>query len=197
MLNIIEHIPLVKRQIDFHKRRLSKDQAKNPDGQSVHQKHVDEFEALLLAMEKDIATSEIPQAQNAAHEFDMSVALEELLQNPTQLSRSQLNGLPQDLLDQLQISEAERFQWAVMDIIEKTPTKIISMEVLLIALYRATGKVYDRTDLANRLYRSLMKKGLLFSVSGRKGLYSTIPQGGEQLVLEPNGDGDQEDTEII
>lgn len=113
--------------------------------------------------------------------------LEELLRNPTAISQHSIAGLPPELVEQLQVSEVDRFNWAVVDLIEKTPEKTIALDVLLIALYKMTGKVYERTELSNKLYRLGRKEGV-YSIAGRKGLYTTIRPTNGELEIE-NGNG--------
>jgi hypothetical protein len=122
-----------------------------------------------------------------------SDALAFLAHSPTQVNPSLLEGLPQALVEQLQISDTDRSQWQVVDIINRTPDRIISIEVLLIALFKLTGKVYERLELSNRMYR-MARKGMAFSVPGRKGWYTTVPTGEPQLDLDERGEAEEQDA---
>jgi hypothetical protein len=188
---IREHVDFVKAQVEYHRRRLEQ-YTKNGNASliGVHQRLHAGFNSLLDAMNSDINTPDSPAAS------EQNPSLDSLLANPIALDRAQLTGLPQELLAQLQISPAEKFQWQVVDIIERTPNKTISLEVLLIALYKTTGEVFERTDLSNRIYR-MMKKGIVFGVTGKKGQYTTLPQAGDQLTLETNGNDEELDESAL
>lgn len=195
MLSITEHIEFIKRQVDFYRYacdKLAEKLAQNPNPQNA-KRYADKLvtnERLLSAnirmLEAAIRDTEndkqnesslnLPDLFGSATYIDDGLAT--LLNQPTTISPASLAGLPAELITQLQISDSDRFQWDVLDLIDRTPDKTISIEVLLIALYRMTGKVYERTDLANRIYR-LGRRGVIFSVPSKKGWYTTMPQNGE------------------
>lgn len=185
MTMIANCVEFVKRQIEFNRRqydRLLEKTALNEDSPSarraaeklpIYERLVSGFEHLLSSMEADIEAFEdlkrsTPVLAQSAADVDA------LLKTPTEIQQSTLAGLPEELIAQLQISDSDRFQWCVVDIINRTPDKTISLEVLLIALYKVTGKIYERADLANRMSR-LSRKGVAFPVQGRKAVYTTIP----------------------
>jgi hypothetical protein len=195
MLIIAQHLEFVKNQTEFHRKRLLKlgeklttqisFNAKKSVTEDIrlHERMSHSFAGLLDAMEQDI------QAASTASKFIAPTGTSEkddqlgsLLNQATKIIPTHLANLPQELLDQLQISDADRIQWSIVDLVDRTPDKTISIDVLLIALYRTTGKVHDRTDLSNRIWR-LTRKQALFSVPGKKGWYTTIPQNEEPDLL--------------
>lgn len=201
-MNITTYVDFVKRQVEIHERKLSQNGQFSRDSKRNKWLH-EQFSGLLQAMEDDIQncanpTSRVELGGDVNQTFSPQPAdLDSLLSSPTQLQPGQLEGLPSELLDQLQISEVEKFQWMVVDIINRTPEKTISLEVLLIALYHKTKKVFERTDLSNRIYR-MAKKGLLFSVSGKKGWYSTVKQDAQtNSDLGPDEDSDTQDYDLL
>lgn len=179
MFNLPDFIPFVNRQVEHHRRRAEKFRDKDPRSFGLNARLADEFEALRICLETAADAPTKPAI--------IDDGLDDLLKNPTAISQQSIAGLPPELVAQLQVSESDRFNWAVIDLIDKTPGDTIALDVLLIALYKTTGKVYERTDLSNRLYRLGRKDGI-YSVPGRKGWYTTVkPPNGEQ---EPEtGDG--------
>ncbi len=192
MLMVSNHVEFVKRQAEFNRRQyerlLSKSNLQDNTASGrraagqlpLYERLTAGFEALLAAIEDDLTTWDTLMREGASPGASRSnVGLDNLLQTPTELQQQALTGLPDDLIAQLQISDADRFQWCVVDLINRTPDKMISIEVLLIALYHITGKIYERADLANRMSR-LSRKGAAFPVPGRKAVYTTIaPSGAE------------------
>lgn len=194
-MKIPNHVDFVKRQVEVHGRKMGQNGQLSRDA-TRHKWLHDEFSALLQAMQDDIEESVSAGARAVGDDVPgrqalSAVDLDTLLSSPTQLQPGQLAGLPPELLDQLQISDVEKFQWTVLDIINRTPEKTISLEVLLIALYHQTKKVYERTDLSNRIYR-MARKSLVFSVPGKKGWYSTVKQDHQASIDLSNEDEEEE-----
>lgn len=187
-------VEFVKRQVEFnrrqYKRLLEKTSLEDESTSSrraaeklpIYERLTSDFENLLGSMLADIEEFETLKraAPVSAHGSD---DVDSLLKTPTEIQQSTLAGLPEELIAQLQISDSDRFQWCVVDIINRTPDKTISLEVLLIALYKVTGKIYERADLANRMSR-LSRKGVAFPVQGRKAVYTTIPPNEHDLLSE-------------
>ena len=94
------------------------------------------------------------------------------------LSPEELEGLPPELLEELNITEADRADFAVLSVLDEAGG-VLSLDKLLIGLYRKTGEVHKRTQLNSRLYR-MMQKGSVFSVPGKKGVYSTHQMSDEE-----------------
>ena len=98
--------------------------------------------------------------------------LDDLLNNPESLSPFAVRLIPEDLKDEISLTDTDKFEIDVLNLIDKAKGKRISINNLLIALKIHTGITYSRSNLNNRLYR-MVKKDILFSVPGRKGLYTT------------------------
>jgi hypothetical protein len=49
---------------------------------------------------------------------------------------------------------------------------LLSLDKLIIGLYKKTAEIHKRSTLTSRLYR-MIQKGLIYSVPYRKGIYST------------------------
>ncbi len=198
-LSIAQHLDFVQRQAEFHQHQRARllEKSREASGSAaakrasekvpLHDWQAKAFLQLSLAIQEDIKyAADLEEAKSAAtpppSQTDHDKALGELLNQATRITPEHLANLPQELIDQLQISDADRFQWDVVELIDRTPDKTISIDVLLIALYRTTGKVHDRTELSNRIWR-LTRKGIVFAVPGKKGIYTTIAQNGELDLL--------------
>src|SRR5690606_37816426 len=81
-----------------------------------------------------------------------------------------LEGLPEELIAELSISESDREEFELLAIIE-AGGGTMSLDQLLVAVYKKHGTIYERVKLNQRLYR-MASKGALYSVPGRKGWYS-------------------------
>ncbi|MDG5489055.1 hypothetical protein NYR55_10560 [Sphingomonas sp. BGYR3] len=86
------------------------------------------------------------------------------------LTWEEVHDLPQELLKELSVSDSDKLEFQIIKTIEDLGG-VASLDRLLVALYRQTGEIYQRTWLNNRLYR-MCQKDMIFSVPGRKGVYS-------------------------
>lgn len=102
------------------------------------------------------------------------------------LTPDEIRDLPDELLEQLSISESDRKDFLIVDIINDLGG-ITSVDKILVTLYRKTGEVEKRTRLVSRLYR-MQQKGLIFPSATRKGVYATSPleEGLETLSEQPD-----------
>lgn len=100
-------------------------------------------------------------------------------QKPIQLSLSieDIEGLPDELLQELSLSDGDKTEFAIVNAIEEA-SGIISLDKLLIALYKKTGEIHKRNSLYSKLSR-MASKSLIYYVPGKKGVYST-----EQLTSD-------------
>lgn len=84
--------------------------------------------------------------------------------NSSDVTLDDLDGLPDELLQQLQITESMREDMFLKSLFVDGPRNI---NQLLILIYRKTGEVRDRSQLAQKLYR-MKRKGYIEPTS-RKG----------------------------
>lgn len=87
------------------------------------------------------------------------------------LIAEEIEGLPSELLEELSISESDKVEFRIVSLINEMGG-VASLDRLLVAIYRKTGEVMKRTALNQRLYR-MAQKEMIFSVPGKKGIYST------------------------
>ncbi|MCQ9615951.1 hypothetical protein L1889_03890 [Paenalcaligenes niemegkensis] len=89
------------------------------------------------------------------------------------LSPDDLAGLPDELVKELGITDSDRKEYLLIDLINNLGG-IASINKLLISIYKETGEIEKRTRLVARLYR-MQNKGMIYTTSERKGVYSTTP----------------------
>ncbi len=170
MLNIESLIRFVNGQRD----RINKIITDHPaDDRSKHTlpivaRRYDEVIHVLQRSHQDQLELEDLRKQNADLQAELSKrksALENLEVTP-----KDLDGLPPELIAQLSISESDREEFQILNILQEHGGAM-SLDQLLIAIYRNSKEILDRTKLNQRLYR-MASKDLLFPVPGRKGVYS-------------------------
>lgn len=152
--SIAKHIEFVKEQAAFHDERASMF-SKNKFRHNKHLQTAQKFHELADFIEKTKPTA-------------TKIGLE-----ITALSPDDLDGLPDELLAELSISKADKSEFLVADLV-RNHQGIMSLDQILIEYFKATNEVMKRTTMTNRLYR-MVQKGLLYSVPGKKGIYSTEP----------------------
>jgi hypothetical protein len=151
----------VKGQLDFHARR-----AHNPDysadRRKLHQATSDKFKDLLEAIDS--------APKHAAPSGD-----------PLTLSPDDIAGLPPELLEQLNISEGDKLDATIVEAINEAGGTLL-LDKILIGLYKKTSEVHQRAQIISRIYR-MSKRGLVRSVPGRKGVYTTM-NGGNSVEVD-------------
>lgn len=102
-----------------------------------------------------------------------------------------VEGLPPELLKELNISESDQSEFDIVSLVKRNGG-IMSLDHILIALYRETGVIHKRNLLTSKLYR-MAKKELLYNVPGKRGVYSIEPMpGSQELAAEEQGGTDSE-----
>ncbi len=165
-----KHLEFVNAQLAFHERMAEKVGVASFRG-TLHKGTSDKFKALAADMaEADKVLDAPPQAapvqatpQRGAIQLSLNI--------------DDLEGLPEDLVKELSLSDADKLEFEIVNSIEEAGG-IISLDRLLIALYKRTGEVNKRTYLTSRLAR-MATKNAIYYVPGKKGVYSS-----EQLSNE-------------
>lgn len=160
-MDIIEkHLDFVKSQIAYHKRQSEK-LSKKTDSRSGrtcsnHNKVLEDLEGLLKFLEslpKDLKNTK--------------TVLPSLHILP-----SDLEGLPEELLKELNISESDKQELEIIKVLENAGG-VLTVDKLMIQLYRDTGMIHNRKQLAAKLYR-MTAKGLLRSNPDKRGAYEIV-----------------------
>lgn len=155
---ITQDLDVLNEQIAFHKKR-------SQTAKEAFRKKIHSETALKLALIADhIAKllSALAEAQNRPKPVKLG--------NQLTLSYDEIKGLPQELLEELSI-DSNSPDYTIIDLIEESG-EILSLDKILVGLYKKTGEIHKRSQLNNRLYR-MVQRGELFSVAGKKGVYST------------------------
>jgi len=150
MSNVEEFRDFVKQQADFHLRMANKYQ-NDPKRNGLHVRTSDKFNELYDFLD------EIQSKR--AHAKRLSVTWDEV------------SDLPSELVSELSISEADKTEFHVLKVINDAGG-VASLDRILVDYYKQTGEVVKRSAMNNRLYR-MGQKAMVFSVPGRKGVYSS------------------------
>ena len=160
-MSILEnHLKFVNEQVIFQQKTIERLLLlkESPAKQKFHKMLLEKFEALSnFLIEQD------KKGGNAAIATGKQIRLS--------LTPADLEGLPEEVLKQLSISEGDRTDFAVLNLLEELGG-IASLDQLLIGLYKKTGEVLKRQGLTSRLYR-MTQKELIYGVPGKKGIYAT------------------------
>lgn len=181
---LAKHVEFVKDQAEFHRKMVDK-YAKSIFRANLHIKTAEKFSALLediLAADKTLDLP-LPVARPKTNDGHLQLSL----------SLSDIDGLPQELIAELGLSDADKTEFAIIGAIEDAGG-IISLNKLLIALYKMTGEIHRRQSLYPRLAR-MVQKNAIYYVPGKKGVYSTEQLSNEDVVRLFGLGRDDEDAE--
>lgn len=87
------------------------------------------------------------------------------------LTPHDIDGLPEELIQELSISEADMADFGILSVVDEAGG-ILSLDKILIALFKKNGEICKRTAINSRIYR-MIQKGLMFPVPSKKGVYAT------------------------
>jgi hypothetical protein len=164
LIELAQHIALVKDQLEFHQRQATK-HAREPHRARVHLGTAEGFRTLLADLLR-------LQDFQSAHPNWMT------LPNATRVKRlalswEEIEGLPSEVLEELSISDSDRVEFNIAAGV-RAMGGVATLDRIIIYLWREFGEVHKRTPLNQRLYR-MTQKEMLFSVPGKKGVYSSEP----------------------
>jgi len=158
MSMVDNHIAFVNEQVAFQEKLV--EQLKSfPAKQKFHKALLERFIALRnhLIEQGNISSPSLPSLPK---------------QLRLSLTPTDLEGLPEELLKQLSISDGDKTDFAILNIIEEAGG-IATLDQILIALFKKTGEIMKRQALTSRLYRIGQKDTkLIWSVPSKKGVYS-------------------------
>lgn len=157
-----EEIEFVKSQIEHHKRTITfyQDRRNDPAKAARHRGILRRFEELLPKMVKiaelgDIPDLEVTEVKKIGSRF------------------GDLSDLPDELKTQLVSIQYDALEQQIIDTVNDNFDHIASIDEILVSLWRSHGDLHQRDIIANKIYR-MTRKEQLYSVPGRKGVYSTI-----------------------
>jgi hypothetical protein len=138
---------------------------------NLHKGTAEKFKGLAADLE------EADKLLDAPHKTSPSAQ-----RGPIQLSLSieDVEGLPDELVKELSLSDADKLEFEIVNAIEEAGG-VISLDRLLISVFKRTGEIHKRAYLTNRLAR-MAQKNVIYYVPGRKGVYSTEQLSSEDVV---------------
>lgn len=163
MKTLAEFVSFLNDQAEYHGRQVIRHKAEPPK-KKRHEQYAADFKE-LACMLQDAAS--LPMDNGPARPIGLSAA--------PALTPDDLAGLPEELLKELNISESDAQDMEILKLIDRSGGTM-SLDKLLIAIYRQTGEIHKRPKLTARLYR-MTQKGILWSVPKKKGVYTTTPLG--------------------
>ncbi len=149
---ITEQTAFVKAQIEFHLERVERFDDKD-FRKKKHIETANKFKSLLKCLEN------VPLDQEDSSNERLFLKSEDI------------EDLPEELLEELSISKADKTEFAILEIFGEQNRIMMSLDQIMIALYKKNKEIVKRTALTNRLYR-MCSKELMYSMPGKKGIYS-------------------------
>jgi hypothetical protein len=186
--------PFVKDHANFHAARALEYQTSSPSRAKRHKSTADTLQQMLGDFDLVVA-----EFQAAAGEIVTLKAENETLKEQLRIAQSapsvtkaalrlslneeDVQGLPQELIKELSLSDGDRTEFAILNILEES-NGISTLDRLLIGLYHRTKEIHKRDKLVSRLYR-MAQKNLIYSVPQKKGVYSLEPPAGTVEEIPP------------
>ena len=149
----------------------------------VHDESAKQFQHI-----KNVIMSVIVENNMKKNENNSPINKQEIKHNTLVLSKEDREGLPAELLEELKGVSRDIIENEIITIINSNEG-YSTLDQLLVRIYKNTGKIYKRTSLTSKLH-VMVKDGLIFSLLGNKGVYTTVPQ--EKSHSEPNNDSVKE-----
>lgn len=165
MENVDRLIEFVKQQEEFQS-RMARKYLGTGYREALHRNAVKRFQELLSLLEGLKAESDSDQRQAAISQKPPAS------RQRVMLTLDDINGIPAELLAELNLSDTDRQELLIEKIIADAGG-VLSLDKILIALYRTTGSVVKRATVLARLYR-MANRGLIYTLPSKKGLYSTF-----------------------
>ena len=156
----------ISEQVKFHESR-AREFAETPGRANKHILTGKGFMDVISGIEN--LESEIESLKNKISDIEAG-KVKKSGQLSLSLTPDELEGIPAELLPELSISSANKTEYTIMNLLEEAGG-IMSLDQIIVGLYRMTGEINKRVNTTNRLYR-MTTKGLVYSVPNKKGVYS-------------------------
>ena len=166
MENLADATAFVKGQVSFHELKAQQ-LAANPRRTAQHAKFCEQFAALA-----DFLQAQGDHVDKIENELQLRPPKRPAPQVQLSLNLEDIDGLPEELIRELSITDGDKIDFTIQSLMQERKG-VMSLDQLLIGLFRKTAEVHKRASLNARIYR-MTTKGALFNVPGRKGVYSTM-----------------------
>jgi len=153
----------VKEQMEFHQRQATRYEHDERRA-NRHTVTAGKFSELLEFLEQQ-ASENVKQDQG---------------EKRLQLSFADLAGLPDELLKELSVTDADKLEFAIEKLIKENGG-VATLDRILVGLFNETGEVIKRQNLNSRIYR-MGQKNMVHSVPTKKGVYSIEPMSEEEAL---------------
>lgn len=171
MKNITELESFVKRQIRYHERQAYRLRI-DPEKEKMHTDYRQHFESIQSVLSENEALKR--EVEELKTNTQIPAAITSLATDHSVLTAADLIGLPPELLAQLNVPEQDEQEKIILSILAENGG-IISLDKLLIGLWRKNQQVVpQKKNTTTKLYRMIAKK-LIYKVPGKRGLYTTEP----------------------
>jgi hypothetical protein len=87
------------------------------------------------------------------------------------LTYEDIDGAPDELLKELNVSDTDKQELLIEYMIAQAGG-VLSLDRIMVELYKRTGEIPRRNTVTSRLYR-MAGRGMIYNVPGKKGVYST------------------------
>lgn len=162
MEDIEKFLPFVKSQAEFQDRmaqRFRSDEKRS----ALHSGTANRFREIIEYLEKTVEKPTVDPVSGSG----------------LSLSWGELQDLPEELVQELSITDSDKLDFSIVELVDRHGG-VATLDRILVEIYRLTGEILKRPNLNSRLYR-MGQKGLIHSVSGRKGVYSTRELSEEEI----------------
>ncbi len=150
-------IAFLQEQIDFHKKMSERFAGDiNPYRSAKHKETAADFRDLrdfILSLEKNTQNVNRPTSRPLLT-----------------LSPEDIEGLPEEQIEHLSITSSDKAEFSILAMLEASGG-IMSLDQIIVGLYRETEEIQKRNLVTARLYR-MAQKGMIHSVPTKKGVYS-------------------------
>lgn len=177
MRTISDHIDFVNTQIEYQDRRSTATRTK-PNKLAFHLANAKHFRSLLACLETTCTN------------YVTSLSSRDI--DPTgMLSSSELSDLPNELLNELSIKNRDPQEIIIEELIVAAGG-YLSLDRILIGIYKKTNEVVKRPVLTAKLYR-MVQNGQIYKEPKKRSVYSNTPS--SQVDNIENEDNDSNQTE--
>ena len=160
MSKIDSHLAFVKDQVVVQERLANK--YEEDYRHSLHMKTADRFAELARFLEEirkkgTVNTSYLNRGDAP--------------QKRLYLTYEEIENAPEDLLRELNLGDTDKNELLIEYTIAEAGG-VLSLDKIMIELYKRTREVPKRTTITSKLYR-MAARGMIYNVPGKKGVYST------------------------
>lgn len=174
MLSLTKYLPFVKEQMGVQQKMIEKF-ASEEWRVDLHQNNFNCLQELLNSISEVDSyirslESTIEALKNNSNVNNHNSPIKTKA-NQLTLSFEEIKDLPEELLNELSISDSDKTEYVIQGIINENGG-VASLDKILVGLYHKTKEVYKRTALTSRLYK-MVQKEMAYNVPNKKGVYST------------------------